>query len=146
VCVARERESVRVSTNVRLVIVVAVVVAGQLPPLSRTTNSRDTHARVGDEKKEEENVPFLVTATAAYAQSTSLSLSPLHHVHSCRQGVTIENWVEDESAMYNVGKNLLGDQAQDMAAATTQRTDYNVAVRNAIMLPLTRPIILFFPA
>lgn len=27
--------------------------------------------------------------------------------------------------MRNVGKNLLGDDAQDMASATTQRTDYN---------------------
>lgn len=46
-----------------------------------------------------------------------------------RQGVTIENWVEDESAMYNVGKNLLGDEARGMATATTQRMDYNPAVR-----------------
>lgn len=43
--------------------------------------------------------------------------------------MTIENWVEDESAMHNVGKNLLGDEGQGMAAATTQRTDYNPEVR-----------------
>jgi hypothetical protein len=67
------------------------------------------------------------------------SLTSIHPAPSlfraCRQGVIIDNWVEDEVASRNIGANFIGRDAMPMPTASTQMDAFTAAVRPPPAVP-----------